>query len=110
MAAHSDLGQEITGNDIARLGAPQARDRYVHDGVRRGGISAPVWSTYVTAGMSVAPLRTPNGVWLIYDQRPKKSIYCVSGGVWHSNVTCAKPVTGNCGYKTVNGKKYPNKC
>jgi hypothetical protein len=107
---HSDLGQDITSKDILGLGAPQARNQYVHDGVRRVGMSAPAQRTYVTAGMSVERLRAPNAVWQIYDQRPKKPIYCVSGGVWHSNITCAKPVTGNCGYKTVNGKKYPNKC
>ena len=114
--AKADIGYRqiptasILGNDIVGLRAPQARNEYVRDGVRRVGVVAPVQRTYVTAGMSVERLRAPNAVWQIYEQRPKKPIYCVSGGVWHSNITCAKPVTGNCGYKTVNGKKYPNKC
>jgi hypothetical protein len=79
--AHSDLGQDLTGDDIVGLGAPQARDQYVHDRVRRVGMGAPVQRTYVTAGMSVERLRAPNAVWQIYDQRPKQWVMCSVPGM-----------------------------
>jgi hypothetical protein len=76
MSAHSNLGEDITGDGVAGTEAPEAQDRYAHHGFKRGEMGTPVWLTYVAAGMSVERLRAPNAVWQIYDQRPKQWVMC----------------------------------